>query len=65
MYKSIVILVCLLLTAHVNTQNCQRSSIRGMASGIISLGLPATPTTGASGLTYTQSLAGADLGLQA
>lgn len=44
MYKTIAILVCLLLAVQVNLQQCQQSSIRGMASGIINLGLPTSPT---------------------
>jgi len=62
MYKIIVVLVCLLLIAQVHNNQCTHSKIRGMASGIINLGLPTNPTAVAS---YTQSLADADLGLQA
>ena len=62
MYKPTVLLICLLLlTSHVNTQ-CQNSNIRGMASGIINLGLPTNATAPE---TFSQSLAGANLGLQA
>jgi hypothetical protein len=62
MLKLTGLAICLLLTAQVFSQTCSVSSVDGIASGIITLGVPVAPLAQNS---YSLSLSGFNLGLYA
>lgn len=62
MFKLTGLLLCLLLSSQVLAQTCSVSNVNGIASGIVTLGVPTAPLAQTS---YSMSLSGFSLGLYA